>query len=263
MRVRREEKPMIRGLYMAGTGMLTQRQQMDVVTNNIANTDTVGYRSDKMISRSFEDMLIDRVNDPSVINQTTTVGPLGPGVHIDEIITSFNQGIMEMTGRDSDLALEGPGFFEVDAGDGTMLYTRAGNFSIDFEGFLVDVDGRYVQGEGGEIQLTSDKFTILSSGEVYDDATDTLVDTLRVVEFETPGNLRKEGNNLFSVYEDAGEMEAENTKVMQGYIETSNVNIAQEMVNMIITNRAYDANQQIVSMTDSTLERAVNDIARF
>ena len=250
---------MVRGLYLAGTGMLIQRSKMDVITNNITNMDTVGYKKDLLLSRSFEDMLISRMNDPSVVNRTREVGLLGPGVHIDELTTSFAQGTPEQTGRATDLCIVGNGFFVVNTPEGEM-YTRAGNVSLDANGYLTDVDGNYVQGVNGNIQLPSDNFVVTETGEIYDLDTETQIAALRIVEFQNPQQLRKAGNNM---YTGGQPQEAANSQVMQGYLETSNVNIAQEVVDMIVTYRAYESSQQAVKMIDQTLNRAVNDIAKF
>ena len=253
---------MVRGLYLAGTGMLVQRSKMDVITNNISNVDTLGYKQDVLLSRSFEDMLISRMNDPAVLNQTTVVGPLGTGTHIDEISTSFAQGTLEQTGSSTDMCVVGDAFFVVKTSDGEY-YTRAGNFSLDADGYLVDVNGNQVQGEGGAIQLESDRFLVDESGGIFDLDTNSQVDTLRLVEFEDTQDLRKVGDNLYSNDGNTKPKTAENSKVIQGCIEGSNVNIAQEMVDMIITSRAYETNQRSARMIDETLEQAVNDIAKF
>lgn len=253
---------MVRGLYLAGTGMLAQRSKMDVIANNIANVDTLGYKQDILLSRSFEDMLISRMNDPAVANQTKEVGPLGTGIHIDEIATSFAQGTPEQTGRSTDLCVVGKAFFVVETPEGTR-YTRAGNFSLDAEGHLMDANGNQVQGEGGGIQLKSDRFLVNEMGHIIDLETDAQVGALRLMEFTDPQGLRKAGDNLFSDYDGAGPKTSEDSRVIQGYIESSNVNIAKEMVDMIITSRAYETNQRSARMIDETLERAVNDIAKF
>lgn len=250
---------MIRGLYLAGTGMLVQRSKQDVITNNIANVETLGYKQDMLLSRSFEDMLLSRMNDPSVVNRRAEVGALGPGVHIDEIGTDFSQGTPEQTGIATDLCVTGPGFFVVNT-DGGERYTRSGNFTLNHEGYLVDQNGNRVQGDGGDIQLQSDRFLVRETGEVFDLDTNAQVGKLRLVEFEDPQALRKEGDNL---YAGDGGAEAENSKVLQGYIESSNVNVAREMVDMIITSRAFETNQRSARMIDETLEKAVNEIAKF
>lgn len=252
---------MVRGLYLAGTGMLVQRSKMDVITNNIANADTLGYKQDALVSRSFEDMLISRMNDPSVLNLTKEVGPLGTGIHIDEVFTSFAQGTPEQTGISTDLCLVGNAFFVVNTPAGER-YTRAGNFTLDAEGNLLDANGNQVQGEGGNIQLTSDRFLVTETGDIYDLDTGNQAGKLRLVGFEEPQGLRKAGDNYFTD-SGAGPKDPENAQVLQGYIESSNVNIAEEMVDMIITSRSYESNQRSARMIDETLERAVNDIAKF
>ena len=253
---------MIRGLYLSGTGMLTQRNKMDVITNNISNVDTHGFREQKMLSRSFQDMLIERQNDPAVVRAERTVGPLGTGIHIDEIATSFKQGALEQTDLSTDVAIEGGGFFVVNTPNGER-YTRAGNFHLSATGELVDGNGNSVQGQGGNITLESDRFTIRENGTIYNNDTGAEVGRLRIVEFENPGNLRESENTYFYVYGDAGMRDAQNSVVLQGFIEMSNVETAQQMVDMIIASRAYESSQRAVGMIDDTLNRAVNDIAKF
>lgn len=253
---------MVRGLYLAGTGMLVQRSKMDVITNNIANAETLGYKQDSLLSRSFEDMMISRMNDPSVINRRRDVGPLGTGVHIDEVFTSFSQGTPEQTGLTTDLCLTGNAFFVVNTPQGER-YTRAGNFTLDAQGYLLDANGNQVQGQGGAIQLESERFLVNEQGQIIDFDTGAQIGALRLVGFENPEGLRKAGDNYFTDFGGSGPREPENAQVLQGYIESSNVNIAQEMVDMIVTSRAYETNQRSARMIDETLGRAVNDIAKF
>lgn len=254
---------MIRGLYLSGTGMLTQRNKMDVITNNLSNIDTPGFRSEKMLSRSFQDLLIERQNDPAVIRASRQVGGLGTGIHIDEIGLSFRQGALEQTDLTTDVAIEGDGFFVVNTPDGER-YTRAGNFHITAEGLLVDNEGNAVQGDGGDITLESDRFTITETGRIFNADNNQEVGQLRIVEFENPENLREEAGTRFYEYENAGMVDpAQNSVVVQGFLEMSNVETAQQMVDMIIASRAYESSQRAVSMIDETLDRAVNDVARF
>ncbi len=134
---------MIRSFYIAGTGMMTQRSKMDVVINNISNADTVGYRQDQMITRSFPDLLLDRLNDTAIVNQY--VGPQNTGVHVDEIIIDFGRGTPEPTEQMTDMAIMGDGFFTVQTPQGVQ-YTRAGNFQVDVNGTLLTQEGYYVLG---------------------------------------------------------------------------------------------------------------------
>ena len=114
---------MIRGLYIAATGMLSQQRRMDVVTNNLANADTAGFKEDQLLVRSFNDMMIERLNDPAVVGHSAEVGPLGSGIHVDEVATRHESGPMEETGLNTDLALFGDGYFVIQTPAGER-YTR-------------------------------------------------------------------------------------------------------------------------------------------
>ena len=250
---------MLRGLYTAATGMNVQREKMDVLTNNIVNASTTGYKKDTLISSSFNEVLIERISDddPYVVNTSEEVGPYSFGTHIDEVYTDFALGSLENTNTQTDLALTGEGFFVVDTPDGER-YTRSGNFSVDYQGYLVTDDGYYVQGENGSIQVGTGSFTVDSDGTITVDG--EALDTLRIVSFEETTGLRKQGESLYYSFTGEVPTDATNTKVMQGYLESSNVDVATEMVDMITVYRTYEANQKILTMTDETLGMAVNDL---
>ena len=124
---------MLRSLYIASTGMLAQREKMDIATNNIVNVDTTGYKKDTLITRSFKDMMIQSMNGQDI-------GPLNTGIHVDDVRTSFDQGSMEQTDRLTDVALEGDGFFVVNTAAG-IRYTRDGAFAVSSDGYLVNSEG--------------------------------------------------------------------------------------------------------------------------
>ena len=277
---------MIRGLYTATTAMLAQSRRMDVITNNLTNVETAGFKADTMTTRSFQDMLISRIYDPSVYRYSH-VGPLNLGVHVDQVFTEFTTGSLEETRNTTDLALHGDGFFVVEwvskylAGDEDLeddiepeeRYTRAGNFAIDSEGYLVTPNGWYVLGEDGRILVGTTDFTVERDGTVR--VGEEVIDRLRVVRFEDPTVLRKQGDMLYSIFgrydewgefepaEEPIELDEEQIDVRQGFLETSNVDIAKEMVRMMETHRAYEVNQRIINMFDETLRISVNDIAKF
>ena len=117
---------MLRSFYIAGTGMLAQREKMDIVTNNIVNVDTTGYKKDTLITRSFKDMMIQSMNGKDI-------GPLNTGIHVDDVVTSFDQGNLEQTDRLTDVALEGDGFFAVNTAAG-IRFTRDGAFAVNSDG---------------------------------------------------------------------------------------------------------------------------------
>ncbi|MDD5017606.1 MAG: flagellar basal-body rod protein FlgF [Eubacteriales bacterium] len=250
---------MLRSFYIAGTGMLVQREKMDVLTNNITNIDTTGYKKDSLISSTFEDMLIERVNDPYVISTTTIVGLQNTGTHVEEIVTQFEQGSLEATGRSCDVALRGDGFFVVSTGDGDR-YTRDGSFSVDENGYLVNSDGYYVMGKSGRIYAGSDDFTIDEQGNIYVD--DVLKETLIIVAPADLSGLRKQGNNLYYNYAAGQMLDTADTKVMQGYLESSNVDMAEELVEMMALTRAYELNQRVLKMVDESLEITVNQVGK-
>ena len=250
---------MLRSMYIASTGMLAQRQKMDVMTNNITNIETIGYKKDTILTRSFKDMLIERANDLSTIGKTNVVGPQNTGLHVDEIVTCFDQGGVEETGRLFDIALEGEGFFCVQTEQGER-YTRAGSFAVDNNGYLVNSDGYYVSGQNGRIYVGQNEISVDESGGVYTNGTP--IDMLKIVSFSDYTALRKQGNNLYVNQGNAAVVPAGSTIVKQGSIENSNVNMAQEIVDIMAVSRTYETNQRVVKMLDQSLEKTVNEVGR-
>jgi len=250
---------MIRSLYIASTGMLVQRKKMDVLVNNIVNGETTGYKSGKLLSRSFQEMMIQRINDPAVLNYSNEIGPLGTGIHIDEIITDFEQGPLEETGRAADLAISGDGFFVVATPAGNR-YTRDGSFAVSSDGYLVNSDGWPVMGENGRIYVGRGEFSVDAKGNVAVDGQPA--GRLQLVTFADPASLRKDGNNLYVNYGGSAVVAAGNAAVSQGFLESSNVDLSESMVDMIEISRTYETNQRIVKMLDESLGKAVNEVGR-
>jgi flagellar basal-body rod protein FlgG len=230
---------------------------MDVLTNNIVNSETPGYKADSLITSAFTEVMLQRINDPNIsIVGAKTVGGYSFGTHVDEMVTSFAGGALEQTDKYTDLALIGNGFFTVEAEGGQIRYTKSGNFAVDAQGYLVTQDGAYVMGQNGRIFAGSEKFTVSDTGEITGDT--AIPDFLEIVEFPDPGVLRKTGDNLYTVYGDAAPVPSEGTAVRQGMLEGANVDICEELVDMISVYRKYEASQKIANMTDKTLELAVN-----
>ena len=275
---------MLRGLYTAATAMLAKSRQMDVVTNNLVNAETTGFRQDTLVTTPFKDVLMSRLNDPSVY-QYRNVGMHNFGMHIDQVYTSFTPGALTETGNYTDLALPGEGFFVVEYTppaiardeeadeypEPELRYTRAGNFAVDGDGYLVTPNGCYVQGQNGAIEVGTSAFAVDGEGNISVDG--QVIDTLRVVRFEDTSVLRKAGDNLLRVYTTvdeygdevpAGEEPEDITPVIrQGFLEASNVDIARETVRMMEVFRSYEINQRIIQLYDQSLGQTVNDIARF
>jgi flagellar basal-body rod protein FlgF len=250
---------MIRGLYTAATGMMVQRGRMDALTNNLVNADTTGYKNDEVMTSSFDSVMLKRINDPSVSVVGTNAGPYSFGTHVDELVTDFSDGIYEQTDQDTDLSLTGNGFFVVETPNGER-YTRAGNFAVDIDGYLVTSDGNYVLGQSGRIRVGSDTFGVSEDGTVTGE--NAVSDKLRLVAFQD-GTLRKEGNSLYYAYEGAQPQDAAGCKVMQGFLEGSNVSVADSMVDMLTLYRKYEACQKSVTMNDETLGLAANKLGRL
>jgi flagellar basal-body rod protein FlgG len=238
-------------------------QRMDVVTQNMANVNTTGYKRDHVVSHEFSDVLIARINDPGLrmFRHMNIVGNVNPGVFVDDVFTAFTQGAFQQTGNTLDLALSGQGFFVVQQ-NGEELFTRDGAFTMS-NGFLLTQGGARVQGQNGDIVLPDGYIVINEQGRIY--VNDEYVDTLRVANFTRDGlhGLRKMEDNLFRASEHtAGEEILFGGTIQQGMLERSNVNIVEEMVQMITVSRAYDTNAKMIQVQDGTLQRAVNDIAR-
>lgn len=249
---------MLRGFYSAGTGMLVQRDRMEVVANNLINVDTTGYKSDVLLSSTFRDMILERYHDADAAAGSRRVGTLGTGTHIEEVHTSFLQGGIDDTGRSCDFALDGDGFFTVVTPQGER-YTRDGSFSVSDGGYLITAEGYYVQGQMGRIYVGNDSFTTDDQGNIFIDG--ALADRFRLVFFADIAALRKEGSNLFS--NSGTQMQlSQDTKVMQNALETSNVDSAEEITRMLAVSRAYQSNQKVLTMVDECLGKAVNEVGK-
>ena len=250
---------MVRGTYIAGTGMLLQRRRMENITNNIANADTTGYKKEHLVSHSFDAVMIERIKDTHVVGYTMNVGPLNLGTQIDQLYVNFEQGGLEGTERTTDLALVGDVFFVMQTPAGER-YTRSGSFYIDQLGYLTDGEGNFLLGENGPIYVGGLDFTVDAAGGVWVD--NQFTDRIRVASFADNGTLRKQGSNLY--FSLAGpQAQAEPYAIRQGFLEISNVDIAREMVDMLTVFRTYETNQRMLTMIDETVGKAVNEIGRL
>jgi len=250
---------MIRGLYTSGTGMISQMKKLDIITNNLTNINTNGFKEDTLLTRSFQDTLVSRLNDPSILYSTPEVGPLNKGVRIDQVYTSFEQGTLSETNKPADFAIEGEGFFVVNTPDGERL-TRDGAFGVDANGRLITSEGYSVMGENGEIFVKNNQFTLNAEREIISDGEYT--DKILVVNADDEA-LRKIGDNLYVNQNPQSQTVNTDSKVKQGFLEGSNVDLAKSMVNMMEVYRSYESNQKVAKMIDETLERAVNDLGKI
>jgi flagellar basal-body rod protein FlgG len=281
---------LIRGLYTGASGMVVQMHRLDTIANNLANVDLNGYKRDTAINKAFPEILLRRMNDDGMfvfplgsIDTTPIVGKLGTGAELNEVFTAFTQGSLKQTENPFDLALEGEGFLSVLLPDGER-YTRNGSFLINDQGYLVTKRGEFVLGENGPIRAKKNNFVIDQDGVVYQNATyagderrlvsleenewENLerVDRLKIVGFKRPRYLKKMGDSFWKDTEESGPAEIavgeQRPKVRQGFLESSNVNVVTEMVQMIEVQRTYEANQKMIQTQDSLLGRLINEALR-
>lgn len=256
---------MVRGLYTGWTGMENEQKRLDIISNNLANSATVGYKKEGVTNQSFDDVLALKIRDESENFTDKRIGKMSLGVKLGEVYTDYTQGSLRETGNTFDLAVEGSGFFkmEVTDRDGNVKerYTRAGQFLMDKEGYIVDVNGNHLMSEGGKLQVPTDASQIVIDleGNVFADGVQ--VDQLVVTDFENYDYLKKFGETMYEAVDGSVEKDTA-AGIRQGYTEQSNVNVVSEMVNMIAITRAYEANQKVIQSIDGTLELAANSVGK-
>lgn len=256
---------MLKGLYTAYTGLANEQNRMDILTNNLANASTVGYKKEGATSQAFDDVLSYKIKDASEsANTAKRMGTLNMGVKIGENYTDFSQGSFRITGNTYDLALAGEGFFTVQftnkEGETSTKYTRDGSFTLDKQGYLVTADGDYVMGTTGRIKLNPLKDTqIDDDGFISQDG--VTVAALRITDFNDYDYLEKYGENYYQPI-DGAKVKIADATVKSGYLEMANVQVVSEMVNLIAITRAYESNQKIVQAYDETMDIAVNQIGK-
>jgi len=232
---------------------------METITNNIANADTTAYKKEHFVSHSFDEVLVRRINDHNRFWPDRRVGPLNLGTQVDHLTIDFQMGNLEGTERPTDFALIGDGFFVVQTAEGER-YTKTGHFYLDSEGYLIDGDGNYLLGQNGPIYVGGLDFRVDTFGNVWTDA--GFADSIRVESFEDNTTLRRQGDNLYFATEPP--MAAPNPyRIAQGFLESSNVDIGREMVDMLTMYRTYETNQRMITMIDESVGRAVNEIGRL
>ncbi len=250
---------MVKGLYAAYTGMMNQQKRLDVVSNNLANSTTVGFKKEGATSQSFDSVFAVKIKDMSENNRDKYIGNLNLGVKIGETYTDYDQGSFKSTEGTYDLAIQGNGFFAISftnkAGVESTMYTRDGSFTLTNDGHLVTKDGDYVLGQNGPVVIPADSTVSIDElGNIY--ANEEYVDKLNIVDFEDYNYLEKYGENLYIAADGATTKDATGT-VAQGYLEMSNVQVVEEMVEMITIQRAYEAAQKAETTMDDMLSKVV------
>ena len=257
---------MVKGLYTAWTGMVNQQNRMDVLTNNLANSATVGFKKEGATSQAFDNVLAYKIKDSSDPDLARKIGKMSLGVKIGENYTDYSQGAFKVTDNTFDLALSGEGFFACEytnkSGETSVKYTRDGSFTLNVKGELVTKDGDFVLDENGDhIVLDPNKTTsfdqsgaIMQNGEV--------VGYIQIADFEDYNYLEHYGESYYLPVEGAQMKEAE-AKMFSGYLEQSNVTVINEMVELISVSRNYETNQKMIQTIDGTLEIAANQLGKI
>ncbi|MGQ9497955.1 MAG: flagellar basal-body rod protein FlgF [Desulfotomaculales bacterium] len=245
---------MLRGIYTAAAGMDVEQARTQVLANNIANLATPGYRRDVVTFSSFLTHALYRLGE----GRPAPVGRHDLGAAVDRVVTDFTPGPVANTGDAHHVAIAGEGFFAVETANGEA-YTRDGSFGVDAEGYLVTATGNRVLGERGPIQVNG-PFTVSAAGEVS--AGGEVIDTLRIVAFDNPGALTKTGGNTFTDPGDAGARPAAGSRLMQGWLEQANTDLAQEMTDLIAATRSYQGAARLLRAHDQLLGRLVNEVGK-
>ena len=256
---------MLRGIFSAASGMLSQGLLSDVLADNLANVNTIGFKKTAMAFQDFGSVLVKSTQK----DQQDAVGEYSMSVKPQGTRILFQQGTLSETGNPYHAAIEGDGFFEVSIENGQKAYTRDGRFRTDEEGFLVSIDGNRLSGEQGEIQIPKNASSVIISqaGDIKIKAAgkNTLdsVGRLKVVQFEDNNVLTKLGNSLYDANGHPPKDTLENVQVVQGVLEQSNINPVRELVDSMMGLRAYEMLQKSINMQNDTLGKAVNEVGRI
>ena len=259
---------MIRGLFTSATGMKAQETNIDVIANNMANVNTTGYKKGRA---AFEDLIYQYVVEPGAPTAQNTRNSsgvqVGLGVKTSSVYKIFNQGDLTNTGNQLDIAIQGEGFIEVQLPDGSQAYTRSGNFQLDDQGNLVTPEG-YALNPNITIPQDAISVSIGQDGSVAvrqpNVAELAVVGQISGVRFPNKAGLRAMGQNLYTQTESSGQpiqgLFAQNEfgTINQGFLESSNVSIVEEVVNMITGQRAYEASSKGIQTADEMLNQAIN-----
>jgi flagellar basal-body rod protein FlgG len=270
---------MFRGFYAGASAMLVQEKMLDVVGNNLANVDTVGFRGRVAVNKSFPEVLMDRIERYTIVDEVLNeelgdrkffpyirgrvpIGTMPLANVMNETAMSQEPGVVQYTDNSLDVMINGGGFFVVEDGNGNTFYTRAGNFQRGPAGELVTHEGEFALGLGGRINVGEvGQIFVDETGQVLADG--EVVGQFQVVEFASPTYLRQAGRSLLSETPESGAPAlVPAPQIVGGALERSNVNVVNEMVRMIEANRAYEAAGRTVTIQDELTSRLFSAVGR-
>jgi flagellar basal-body rod protein FlgG len=262
---------MIRALYSAATGMLAQQLNIDVIANNLANVNTSGFKKGRA---DFQELLYQTLLEPGAASSTTTQSPtgiqVGLGTRPAAVQRLHLQGSMVQTGNPHDLAVEGDGFFQVTLQSGELAYTRAGSFKVDNQSRLVTSEGDPLE-PTITVPLEAESVTVGQDGIVTaglpGQTAPSQIGQIQIARFANPAGLQALGRNLLGETESAGTPQVGNPgedgrgTLLQGFVEQSNVSVVEELIALIVGQRAYEVTSRAITAADEML-RTTNGIAR-
>lgn len=247
---------MLSGFYTIASGLLANQRNLDVIGNNLVNTETPGFRSERMVFTTFQHELMIRKE----AYQRTFIGSASPITLVDDVVTMHRSGLYQETNFAFDLAIDGPGYFVVQGNGEQPFLTRGGQFNMDAEGYLILPGVGRVLGENGPIQVKNASFTVNGSGTVNNEA-GRRIENLRIVSPSQTDDLVRLNNGLYQLRAGAATQSAEGFRVEQGVIERSNVNYNTEMTTFIEAQRAFQSCSSAMQMIDAMNRRSVSQIA--
>lgn len=241
------------GMYSVLSGNIAAMRRMDIISNNLANINTPGFKKDNM---TFEGLLTSSTVPPAVSPSKTA----DPVLQKENVYIDYSAGPVSQTGNTLDMAIDGDGFFTVATPNG-IAYTRQGNFRLTADGTLVTTDGFPVQGQGGAIHITGSQVDINAKGEITVDG--AAAGALKLVDFPKPYKLTKTASALFVPSNPQATPQPATAEIRQGHLEGANVDPVSEMVQMIETNRYFDACQRVILGYDEMANKAANDLGKL
>jgi len=239
---------MIKGLYKSASGMLPSMKKQELTANNVSNVSTPGYKKDSMFTKELS-----RAEQKLSVKKSDWQQPISPEKYID-----FQSGVFDRTGNPLDLAIDGDGFFTIQLEDGSTAITRNGSFTVNSDGLLSIPGGGIVMADGGAVEIGNGQVTVAASGGIEVDGAN--VGNITPVTVNDLQNLEKIGRSMFFVPQDEQIIPVTHATIRQGYIESSNVDIVSEMVNMIIAYRNYEANAKALQTQDTSLGNLFNRV---
>lgn len=277
---------MIRGIYTGACGMLINEMRQGITANNLANIDTTGFKKDVAVFSMEPNNQIHRINDKEqvgrekFVERSKYIGDMGTGAVIADMYVSKKEGELKITNNPTDMAITGDGYFSVET-PGGVKYTRAGNFAVNREGFLVDQNGNFVLGLDQTAAKELTPGTVIAEGVGYgrikvdpeipvnagDDGIiyqgNQFISKLMIGKFQNSNQIVKSGNNLMGPVGENSVTIADEVRVHGGALESSNVNSVYEMVNMIELQRSYEMNQKVILTHDEMLQKSINSVGRL